>query len=1001
MSRRGQCRGSARRRASPAVALLPLVRFVGGGGTFTRSSEASYYTAAPNTTGSFLSWASSNVIREDKRDGVSGLYLFEPTKTNYCLWSEDFSNAAWSRVLTTITASTRVAPDGEADATELTFANGTAYQLQTILNAVLPASTFHVHSFWVRLVSGDTSGCAVFGTSRAGAATSTAFVPTSTWKRVEHVYDTGVGAGNYAVQIRCTGTGTVLEVWGAQCEPVAVSGYLYKLPTSYIRTTTVAVARSSDRLDFAAGLIPTALKSGKVRVHYAPLFASGAETNGLFAIYSNFAAYEGIQIVSPGSAPAARTTTGGAPTLAFTSKALTWARDTILYLTDDLASGVMSVSGAATGNGDGPFGVGPVVHPGGVTLQIGGSAANFQAMGRLGEPYVLPATTWTKLLDLRTVAGFTRSTEGSYYTGVPNTTGSFLAWAGVNGKREDKRDGLSDLWLYESSKTNLCLYSEAFDNASWTKTGGTTVGAGVTTAPDGEVDCKTLSFTAVNTDRIGSDVTGTADAKPYVTSVWVRRAAGAGNVRIQILDRAGATLTSGDIAVGATWTRVFYYAAWGTGAVTPNARLLNDAAGTAQDLEIWGFQVESAGQGASGGYGALQVPTSYIRTTNLHVTRGDDLHDITSCPSALYNDTVKYQVSPICGSTLTTQVVSMHFGFSGGGLGIFTSMEMRNGAVFNRERANVAQHTKTAPYATDQVLTIVHQPQEGYVTVNGATSGNGSGTAGTPVVATPTACAVGGGAVNYGTNYIANARIGDPYGLDPALPLAVGINGFATSSFYRSAANVLAANAAPFGGAVVFQLLAVPTAIEAIFGIDGVVTRGWRLDTNVAVLRFGVLNGVGTTIYAPTYTFTTADIGQTFCIAFTNDGTTLRMYRAGAEIGAGTAIVGYTAANNTDKTMIGIRSTSDIEPATDFRVLGATSFTGTPTAADVLAWYSATKAAKRVQLMGGTGVVVTDRWQAADNAGVAATWTDDVGGKVLTKTGSALVSVPYNPEFDV
>jgi len=54
-------------------------------------------------------------------------YLDEPQRTNLILWSEDFSNAAWGKIDTTVTANATVAPDGAVTADLLTQgAAGTA-----------------------------------------------------------------------------------------------------------------------------------------------------------------------------------------------------------------------------------------------------------------------------------------------------------------------------------------------------------------------------------------------------------------------------------------------------------------------------------------------------------------------------------------------------------------------------------------------------------------------------------------------------------------------------------------------------------------------------------------------------------------------------------------------------------------------------------------------------------------------------------------------------------
>lgn len=246
-----------------------------------------------------------------------------------------------------------------------------------------------------------------------------------------------------------------------------------------------------------------------------------------------------------------------------------------------------------------------------------------------------------------------------------------------------------------------------------------------------------------------------------------------------------------------------------------------------------------------------------------------------------------------------------------------------------------------------------------------------------------------------------SGRRGGGGGAAPAAPQMVGIEGFTTTSFYRSAANVLMANATPFGVAVAVHVLAVPTGNEHIFALDGVIARGWRLATLAgANVRFACINGAVAIINSPVSAITAGDIGEVVLFVGVNEGATVRLYRAGAQVGAGTAIAGYTAATAADRSAVGIRSTSDIDAAASFRFVGGLSFTGAPTLSDVQAWTAATQASLTVEDMGGTGVVVTDRWRASDNVAVGASWVDGVGGKTLTKTGSGLTSVSFTPVFD-
>lgn len=230
---------------------------------------------------------------------------------------------------------------------------------------------------------------------------------------------------------------------------------------------------------------------------------------------------------------------------------------------------------------------------------------------------------------------------------------------------------------------------------------------------------------------------------------------------------------------------------------------------------------------------------------------------------------------------------------------------------------------------------------------------------------------------------------------------AVGVQGFVSlTNYLRSAVGTLTpGNAAGFGVSVAVRINAVPTTINYMLncntGVSGYIVEG----TAAALLRFGAADGGGVFVRTPSTTIIAGDIGNIVLLTavHTGAGAFLRLYRAGAEVGAGTAIVGYTVATAAARVVLG----SDLAGSspTWARVLGALYFTGVPTPADILTHYNVCKAANTMENMGGAGVVNVNRWQAKDNIPNAATWVDDIGGMVLTKTGT-LSSVIFNPTWE-
>ena len=346
---------------------------------------------------------------------------------------------------------------------------------------------------------------------------------------------------------------------------------------------------------------------------------------------------------------------------------------------------------------------------------------------------------------------FTRTSEGSYYTQAPGGAGStFIAWAGSNVLRYDAIDG-TPLALFEGSQTNLCNYSEDLNQASWTKTGASISGT-TATAPDGDADCNTVAFTASASDSVMRTVTGTADNTSYVTTVFARRTSGSGNVRLRVLKRDGVASLSADLAISTTWTRLEYVVNWGTGATTPEVGIINDAAGTAQSVEVWGFDVKSAATVGS-------FASSYIRTTNGSATRNADVLTYASAPQVMATGKWRAEIRPLRASSETVNPTGgnsmFHFAAAAESfVGLTTTSA-------NAISVGATAFTKgSLVYSRHQPITLTPDCASFTMTVAGATSGDGTGAIGTNP-------SYGTAYLRIGSSYtgarVAYARIGEPY----------------------------------------------------------------------------------------------------------------------------------------------------------------------------------------------------------------------------------------------
>ena len=242
-----------------------------------------------------------------------------------------------------------------------------------------------------------------------------------------------------------------------------------------------------------------------------------------------------------------------------------------------------------------------------------------------------------------------------------SSVGSYLATtsaAKFDGPRVEY-DGTGNLLglLLEGARTNLMLQSEAFDNASWTKSGlaATPVTANAVVAPDGATTGDTIVEASGGTFHfVQQDVTVSAN-QPYTDSTWFK-AAGRGFIRIQL---SNTTATTGcfvdvNLTTGATGTVTTfgtgsaaaasvsaYSNSWFRAALTctidnssTTARtqfILASALGTTSyagdglsGVSMWGAQIELA-----------QFTSTYLPTTTATVARVADSLSRTDSPKII------------------------------------------------------------------------------------------------------------------------------------------------------------------------------------------------------------------------------------------------------------------------------------------------------------------------------------------------------------------------------
>jgi hypothetical protein len=228
--------------------------------TFTRASAATYYDAD-----GVLRTASNNQARFD-HDPVTGEslgLLIEEQRTNLVLRSEAFE--LWTRIRTTVSANTIIAPDGSLTADKMVEDATTGEHY--VERSVTPAAGTYTMSVYVKAAEYSTF---TFRPVHSGETTSTSSItfnlatgPTSTtngritnatmqdvgngWKRCTVTLSITSATTSFLLRIQLINPGLSYEgndvngiyVWGAQVE-------VGSFPTSYIKTEASQVTRLED-----------------------------------------------------------------------------------------------------------------------------------------------------------------------------------------------------------------------------------------------------------------------------------------------------------------------------------------------------------------------------------------------------------------------------------------------------------------------------------------------------------------------------------------------------------------------------------------------------------------------------------------------------------------------------------------------------------------------------------------------------------------------------------
>jgi len=155
-----------------------------------------------------------NVPRLTYQNGGGGCpsLLLEKQSTNYCLWSQAFTNAVWTTYYGTTTDNETISPDGTQNASKVIMGAGNTATLRQSIGGLTNGSPY-TFSLYIKQGSGVTAFLDISDT-----ASTVNITPTSEWVRYTYTANWNTSFNFIDIELRGTSGSAYCYIWGAQLE---------------------------------------------------------------------------------------------------------------------------------------------------------------------------------------------------------------------------------------------------------------------------------------------------------------------------------------------------------------------------------------------------------------------------------------------------------------------------------------------------------------------------------------------------------------------------------------------------------------------------------------------------------------------------------------------------------------------------------------------------------------------------------------------------------------